>query len=76
MNELFHLADRSEWEADADDLVLLVIDADRVEAPVAYEPPEAGVEDFPHVYGPIPVTAVVDVRPVTRDATGRFVLPV
>lgn len=60
--------------ADADDLVLLVVDADRVGAPVVFEAPTPGAEEFPHVYGPIPVEAVVDVRPVRRDATGRFVL--
>ncbi len=60
--------------ADADDLVLLVIDADRVDAPVVFESPTPGAEEFPHVYGPIPVAAVVEVRPVRRDATGRFAL--
>ncbi|TDE16917.1 DUF952 domain-containing protein [Actinomadura sp. 6K520] len=42
------------------DLVLLVIDVSRLDAPVRYEP--AGDEVFPHVYGPIPVSAVIDVR--------------
>ncbi|WUH99442.1 DUF952 domain-containing protein [Spirillospora sp. NBC_00431] len=42
------------------DLVLLVIDATRLDAPVRYEP--VGDEHFPHVYGPIPVSAVIDVR--------------
>ncbi|GAA3961916.1 DUF952 domain-containing protein [Actinomadura viridis] len=43
-------------------LVLLVIDAARLDAPVRYEP--AGDEVFPHVYGPIPISAVIDVRSV------------
>ena len=109
MTELFHLADRRQWEAaraagryevstrgrtlpevgfihcslrhqvrtvadavfaDADDLVLLTIDGDRVPAPIRYEGP-----DFPHIYGPLPVDAVVAARPVTRDAAGRLELP-
>ncbi len=45
------------------DLVLLVIDPERLTAPVRYEAVVPGGEQFPHVYGPIPVTAVVDVEP-------------
>ncbi|MFF1450613.1 DUF952 domain-containing protein [Streptomyces sp. NPDC058274] len=45
-----------------DDLVVLVIDPDRLAAPIRYEAPEPGAEEFPHIYGPIPVTAVVDVE--------------
>jgi uncharacterized protein (DUF952 family) len=32
-------------------------------------------EEFPHIYGPVPVDAVVNVVPVTRDASGSMVLP-
>ena len=55
-------------DLDPRDLVVLVIDSDRVTSPVRYEPPEpgAGADDvigeselFPHIYGPLPVTAVV-----------------
>ncbi|MER5601147.1 DUF952 domain-containing protein [Streptomyces sp. NPDC002265] len=45
-----------------DDLVVLVVDPARLGAPVKYEAPEPGGEEFPHVYGPIPVDAVVDVE--------------
>ncbi|MFI8072563.1 DUF952 domain-containing protein [Streptomyces sp. NPDC086033] len=45
------------------DLVLLVIDPARLDVPLKYEAPELGAEEFPHVYGPIPVDAVVDVEP-------------
>ncbi|MFF2325300.1 MULTISPECIES: DUF952 domain-containing protein [unclassified Streptomyces] len=45
------------------ELVVLVIDPDRLPAPVRYEPVAPGGEEFPHVYGPIPVDAVVEVRP-------------
>ncbi|WP_131737272.1 DUF952 domain-containing protein [Actinomadura roseirufa] len=47
---------------DRADLVLLVIDADALGSPVRHEP--AGDELFPHVYGPIPVSAVIDARPL------------
>ena len=45
------------------DLVLLVIDPARLHVPLKYEAPEPGAEEFPHVYGPIRVEAVVDVEP-------------
>ncbi|MEV4001211.1 DUF952 domain-containing protein [Actinomadura sp. NPDC049753] len=48
-----------------DTLVLLVIDVSRLDAPVRYEP--AGDELFPHVYGPIPVDAVIDVRSLPEN---------
>jgi uncharacterized protein (DUF952 family) len=51
--------------ADRTTLVSLVVDPDRLgdEADLRWEPSTGG-EDFPHVYGPIPLDAVVDVRPV------------
>jgi uncharacterized protein (DUF952 family) len=39
-------------------LVLLAVDTDRLEVPVLDE--QVGDDTFPHVYGPIPVTAVVE----------------
>jgi uncharacterized protein (DUF952 family) len=48
-----------------EDLVLLVIGVSRLDAPVRHEP--AGDEVFPHVYGPIPVDAVIEVRPLPEN---------
>jgi uncharacterized protein (DUF952 family) len=61
--------------ADADDLVVLIIDSDKVPAPVRFEAPAAGADKFPHIYGALPATAVTDVFAVTREPDGRFVLP-
>jgi glutathione S-transferase len=55
-----------------DDVVLLTIDPERVGAPVRYE--EVGGEKFPHVYGPVPIKAVVSVTPLRPDLDGRLVL--
>ncbi|MFC9971828.1 DUF952 domain-containing protein [Spirillospora sp. NPDC127200] len=49
---------------DPDDLALLVIDEAKLDVPVRREPADGRL--FPHVYGPIPVSAVIDVRPVPR----------
>ncbi|MEU7323008.1 DUF952 domain-containing protein [Streptomyces griseoviridis] len=48
--------------ADLDDLVVLVIDPALLGVPVRYEAARPGGEEFPHVYGPIPVAAVVEAR--------------
>jgi uncharacterized protein (DUF952 family) len=61
--------------ADADDLVLLVIDSELVAAPIRYEAPEPGAEEYPHIYGPLPVSAVTGVVPVSRDPDGSLLLP-
>ena len=51
---------------DDDDVVLLTIDPDRVPAEIRHENLEGGTEAFPHIYGPLPVSAVVEIGPMTR----------
>jgi len=57
------------------DLVLLRVDPARLSSPVRWEPgvptdPDAMV--FPHLYGPLPVQAVITVTPYEPDADGQF----
>ncbi len=57
------------------DLVLLRIDAALLSSPVRWEPgvatdPAAMV--FPHLYGPLPVAAVISVTPYLPQADGSF----
>lgn len=59
--------------ADLDDLVVLVIDGSTLD--IRYEPVVPGGEEFPHLYGPLPVAAVTAVLPVNRDADGVLRLP-
>jgi predicted cupin superfamily sugar epimerase/uncharacterized protein (DUF952 family) len=61
-------------------LVALALDESRLAAPVRREPadpaPPPGTASgtlFPHVYGPLEMSAVTEVRYARRDASGRYV---
>jgi uncharacterized protein (DUF952 family) len=57
------------------DLLLLVLDPDRIGVEVRYEPGVPGDPEsmrFPHAYGPIPTSAVVRVQPYPPGADGSF----
>jgi glutathione S-transferase len=56
----------------AGDLVLLVIDPGRLRAELRYEDVPGAELPFPHVYGPLNVDAVIEVRPFTAGADGTF----
>ena len=53
-------------------LVLLVIDPQRLTAPVRPEPPAPGMEAYPHIYGPLNLDAVIEVRPYQPNEDGSF----
>jgi uncharacterized protein (DUF952 family) len=57
------------------DLVLLEIDRARLTCRIVDENLEGGAERFPHVYGRLPVSAIVAVHPFPCGADGRFALP-
>lgn len=64
----------------SDTLLMLVIDTHRLEADLKFEPPEpiAGgstahlVEGllFPHVYGPLNLEAIVEIKPLLKNESG------
>lgn len=61
-------------DADPAELRLLVIDGDLLTVPVVPETSEPDGEAYPHLYGPLPTTAVRSVLSVRRDAAGRLTL--
>jgi glutathione S-transferase len=54
------------------DVVLLSIDPSRLKVAVKVENLDGGNELFPHIYGPLPIDAVVRVDAVPVDANGRL----
>lgn len=62
------------------DLVLLCIDPDKTEAEVRYEAPACAGDEranslFPHIYGPLNVSAVLETVEFAPRSDGRFELP-
>jgi len=60
--------------SDLPDLVLLEIDPTQLNVAVIDENSDGGEELFPHVYGPVPLHAVVAAHPWFRAPDGRYVL--
>jgi uncharacterized protein (DUF952 family) len=62
-----HLSTETQWPgvrerlfATTADLVLLVIDPNRLRNEIRFEPADG--DDYPHLYGPLDVGAVIEVR--------------
>jgi uncharacterized protein (DUF952 family) len=56
------------------DLLLLYIDPRLVGPEIRYEMAENG-QNYPHIYGPLNVDAVMQTIPMLPDQQGRFVQP-
>jgi uncharacterized protein (DUF952 family) len=54
------------------DLVLLVIDTERVGSPIRYELVPGQDLPYPHIYGPLNPDAVVEARPFSPGPDGTF----
>ena len=57
------------------DMVLLRLNPDLLGAPVRWEPgvpTDPASMTFPHLYGPLPVAAVISVTPYVPDRDGGF----
>jgi len=64
----------AEHFAEESDLVLVAVDADALRPSLKWEPSRGG-DLFPHLYGPLPLTAVRWARPLPRAADGRHLFP-
>ena len=56
-----------DYFGDAETVTLLVIDAARVVPEIKYEVSPTTGEDYPHIYGPLDVSTVVETIDITRD---------
>ena len=56
----------------APDLLLLVIDTDRVGPEIRYEHVPGQASPYPHIYGPLNLDAVVETRPFAPAPDGQF----
>ena len=72
--QLAGVAARYYADVDPATLLVLVVAADRLTVPVRFESAAPGGEAFPHVYGPIPVDAVVRTHAVRRDPTDALMI--
>ena len=60
----------AKWFAGREDLTLAAVDADALGADLRWEPSRGGAL-FPHLYAPLPMSAVVWSRPLTLGPDGR-----
>jgi glutathione S-transferase len=69
-------ATANRFYGDIAEVVLLTIDESQLDAPVVDEDLYETGESFPHVYGPIPVSAVIDARAWTQAPDHIFHSPI
>lgn len=63
------------WQHPEEALVLLTVDPALLDPPVVDENTSGGTELYPHLYGPLPVAAVVRAEPVDVSDDGLPILP-
>ena len=74
-----HCSTAAQWPAtverfyaDVDELLLLHIDESLLDVPLVMEQLGAAPEPFPHIYGPLPLAAVVNVKERFSIVFGLF----
>lgn len=77
-----HFSERSQvqgvfnrYYSEKRELVLLAVDENLLPLPVKRENTSRGKELFPHVYGPVPIAAVLGHALLQTDADGRILWP-
>lgn len=61
------------FEEEQDEFVIVCIDEKKLESEVRYEDGDNCGRTYPHIYGLVNNSAVVDVLPFLRDASGKYV---
>ncbi len=61
------------FEDSKEDFVLICINEDKLEAEVRYEDGDNCGRAYPHIYGLVNNSAVVDVLPFLRDENGKYI---
>ena len=57
------------------DLMLVAVEADKLGFGLKWEHSPSRGEDFPHLYAPLPRSAVLWSKPLNRKADGEFLIP-
>lgn len=60
---------------DSEDLVLLFIDPKKIKVSLKWEGKNEIGEDFPHLYAPLPLDAVIRVEDFNKDDNGKYLMP-
>ncbi|MEO0497134.1 MAG: DUF952 domain-containing protein [Pseudomonadota bacterium] len=60
----------NKWFADMEDVLLIAVDADHLDGEQLKYEPSRGGELFPHLYGSMPMDAVVSVQDLPKSGDG------
>jgi uncharacterized protein (DUF952 family) len=69
------LATASRFYAHQSGLLLLFVETGQLTSELCYESAAGTAEQFPHLYGPLNLEAVVDVQPFPVNEAGTFLFP-
>lgn len=56
-------------------LIILAIDSQRIASKIVTENLEGGTELFPHIYGELPLSVILNVSKLSSNVDGTFYLP-
>ena len=60
------------YYSDIDDVQLMILDVDELDAPLILENTAGGAEMFPHIYGPINASCILEVVPFGINSDERM----
>lgn len=69
------LRSAEKYFAGRNDVVVLALDATKLTAAVKLEHVAMAKDSFPHLYGPLNLSAVIDAEPLHRGGDGKFCPP-